>query len=126
MNVISNAFKFWTPLFDEFNFVAGFEHHTHHKKFTKKLRNNTVVDEEAVGMRYVGDGSWGVIEGSCTEGRKTPSPEKIKFSDLEKPNHLWLVTLNQQADMTYKVNYTAIDEFGNANFTQIDSLRKLA
>ena len=83
MYAITNATKYWTPYFDNFNFVANFEHHTHHKKFTKRIKNNTVCKDEELGTRYVGDGSWGVIEGSCDSDRITKQPEKFEFFDTK-------------------------------------------
>jgi hypothetical protein len=49
-------------LFDSGRFIAAFEHHTHHKKITHKIKDQKVGDE---GVRYVGDGSWGVPEDPC-------------------------------------------------------------
>ena len=47
----------WIPLFDQYNFTAVMEHHTHYRKMSYKLKNKTVSEE---GTRYIGDGSWGV------------------------------------------------------------------
>lgn len=58
--VIDAGLKYWTPLFDAGRFVAAFEHHTHHRKFTFKMRGNQVQSNKSEGVRYVGDGSWGV------------------------------------------------------------------
>jgi len=66
--------KSWTPLFDSGRFVAAFEHHTHHRKFTKKIIGNKVVNKTDVGVRYVGDGSWGVPEEACPAGHETKQP----------------------------------------------------
>lgn len=55
--VIDKGLSSWTPLFDEFSFIASMEHHTHYRKFTYKIRNNTI---STIGTRYIGDGSWGV------------------------------------------------------------------
>ena len=54
--------KHWAPLFDYGKFVAAFEHHTHQRKFTKKIKGNQVITNNTEGTRYVGDGSWGVPE----------------------------------------------------------------
>jgi hypothetical protein len=56
--VIEAGKKYWTPLFDDQKFIAAFEHHTHHKKLTKKIKGDKVSADD--GVRYVGDGSWGV------------------------------------------------------------------
>ena len=63
MNAVEKGKKYWTPLFDKINLIAAFEHHTHHRKFTKKIRNETVDDN---GVRYIGDGSWGIPNGKCS------------------------------------------------------------
>jgi hypothetical protein len=39
--VIDNAMKYWTPVFDELSFVASMEHHTHFRKMTFKIKNDT-------------------------------------------------------------------------------------
>jgi hypothetical protein len=57
---IAAGLQHWTPLFDEFGFVASMEHHTHYRKFTYKIKNNTLSTNS--GTRYIGDGSWGVTE----------------------------------------------------------------
>ena len=71
MNVISNGTEYWTPHFDNGSYTAIFEHHTHHRKFTKKIKGDKVIDDETSdGIRYVGDGSWGVPEGGCGAHRR--------------------------------------------------------
>ena len=72
MKVIEKGTKYWIPRFDKGNFIAAFEHHTHHRKFTYKLNNGTKSTDK--GVRYVGDGSWGVPEGKCSEHRFTKHP----------------------------------------------------
>jgi hypothetical protein len=42
------------------NLLAAFEHHTHHRKFTFKIKGNQPQSNTTEGVRYVGDGSWGV------------------------------------------------------------------
>lgn len=56
--MIELGLKNWAPLFDSGKFVAAFEHHTHHKKLTYKIQADKVNKSD--GVRYVGDGSWGV------------------------------------------------------------------
>lgn len=58
--IIEEGLTHWTPLFDQFNFIASMEHHTHYRKFTYKIQNNTI--NNATGTRYIGDGSWGVTQ----------------------------------------------------------------
>lgn len=50
----------WVPLFDDAKYTAAFEHHTHYRKFTRKLKGNQLQNDTQQGVRYVGDGSWGV------------------------------------------------------------------
>lgn len=71
--VIENGLKYWTPAFDGLAFVAVMEHHTHFRKITKKIKNDTVSAAE--GTRYIGDGSWGVTEIYCPDAKLTPRPE---------------------------------------------------
>jgi hypothetical protein len=82
-------------MFDQYNYTACFEHHTHHKKFTKKIKGGQVSSDES-GTRYVGDGSWGVVEGACPDNKISPA-EKFEFYDPADPNHVWLITLNREA-----------------------------
>ena len=114
------------PFFDQYNFTACFEHHTHHKKFTYKLKNGTVSKDDT-GTRYVGDGSWGVVEGSCPNNKISPK-EKFDFMDSIDPNHIWLVTLKKTNTSNYSINYTAIDINGAVknNETRTDILKPLA
>lgn len=56
--MIEKGLKYWAPAFDSGRFVAAFEHHTHFKKFTHKIKGDKVSKDD--GVRYVGDGSWGV------------------------------------------------------------------
>lgn len=46
----------WSPLFEEGGLQAAFEHHSHVYKRTVPIRNNA---EDASGVVYLGDGSWG-------------------------------------------------------------------
>lgn len=56
--MIEKGLKYWAPAFDSGRFVAAFEHHTHFKKFTHKIKGDKVSKDD--GVRYIGDGSWGV------------------------------------------------------------------
>ena len=60
--IIQNGTTYWTPIFDEEKFLAGFENHNHFRKITKKLTNGSVNTN---GVRYIGDGSWGVPLDPC-------------------------------------------------------------
>ena len=81
------------------------EHHTHHRKMTKKIRNQS-LDE--TGVRYIGDGSWGIPEPPCARSRITPNA--INFDDIElnNPNHIWKITITNEAQSS-TINYTAVD-----------------
>lgn len=62
--VIREGTKWWVPLFDKWNFTAVLEHHTHYRKISYPLKNTTRDDK--YGTRYIGDGSWGVPNGTCS------------------------------------------------------------
>jgi hypothetical protein len=59
MLVINEGTKHWTPLFDHYNFTSALEHHTHFQKMTYRIKANQINHG---GVRYVGDGSWGVTD----------------------------------------------------------------
>lgn len=71
---IEEGLRNWTPLFDEGRFVAAFEHHTHYRKFTHKIKGGQVQPSDQEGTRYVGDGSWGVPEDPCPDWKITKHP----------------------------------------------------
>lgn len=52
--------------------MAAFEHHTHYRKLSYKIKAGKLSKED--GVRYVGDGSWGVPENSCHAHHVTPNP----------------------------------------------------
>ncbi len=60
--VISDMRQYWVPLFDKHNLTAAMENHGHMFKYTKRLTGGQ-VDEN--GIRYIGDGSWGVEKDDC-------------------------------------------------------------
>ncbi len=103
--------KHWTPSFDSGKFVAAFEHHTHHRKFTKKIIGNQVSTNKTVGTRYIGDGSWGVPEDPCNPGHITPYPNNFQYYETEHPNHVWKVKLFKTTNISrsYSIEYKAID-----------------
>ena len=53
-------------------FITVLEHHTHHRKFSYRLKNST---KDELGTRYIGDGSWGVPNVTCSEKRTPPYME---------------------------------------------------
>jgi hypothetical protein len=101
--------KYWTPAFDELNFVAAMEHHTHFRKITYKLRND--IPNNETGTRYIGDGSWGVTEFFCPDSRLTPRLEVMQDYVRSSPNHMWQITLTRAdtAAKKYSIHYKAID-----------------
>jgi len=62
--------RYWAPLFDELNFTASMEHHTHYRKMSYKLYGDSINNEK--GTRYLGDGSWGVTEMTCSDANLSP------------------------------------------------------
>lgn len=67
--VIAEGKKEWLPLFDNYSFTTVLEHHTHYRKMSHILYNETISEE---GTRYIGDGSWGVPQDPCHENRHPP------------------------------------------------------
>lgn len=49
--------KHWCPLFDKYGVDVVLEHHDHTFKRTRPLRDSNI--DEATGITYLGDGSWG-------------------------------------------------------------------
>ena len=84
--VIREGMKWWVPLFDKYNFTALLEHHTHYRKMSHRIKNNTLDD---YGTRYVGDGSWGVPNGSCSAARTPVYMDLIEKYAQHDPNHYW-------------------------------------
>lgn len=101
--------KYWTPVFDQLGFVASMEHHTHFRKITYKIKNDTPSNQ--TGTRYIGDGSWGVTEIFCEENRLPPRPEFMQNYTRESPNHMWQITLTKtnNASSKYSINYKAVN-----------------
>lgn len=94
------------------------------------MKNGT-VSKDGTGTRYVGDGSWGVVEGSCPAEKVTKNKDNFDFFDQHDPNHIWLVTYsktNQANQTVVSLNYTAIDINGlvKDNQTRTDILTPLA
>jgi hypothetical protein len=61
--------KHWVPLFEKYRVPVVLEHHDHTFKRTKPLLGGT---EDANGVLYLGDGSWGRL-------RAPQAPEKLKY-----------------------------------------------
>ena len=106
--------------------MACFEHHTHQRKFTKKIKNNT-ISSDGSGVRYVGDGSWGVPEGMCVHPR-TPAPSLNFCEDVSiapMPSHIWKVTLTKKLNNNYEIRYAALTINNTEVFVQVDQLEQL-
>lgn len=80
------------------------------------------MNKNQQGVRYIGDGSWGVPEGRCGQRRITKRPEYFEYFDTEEPNHIWLITLNKTTDSTHTLIYRAVDLEGNIVFNTTDDL----
>jgi 3',5'-cyclic AMP phosphodiesterase CpdA len=90
--------KHWVPLFEKYRVPVVLEHHDHTFKRTKPLLDGL---EDANGVLYLGDGSWGML--------RTPKrPEQRPYlAAVSKDYHLSLHRL-QGAERFH----LALDEFG--------------
>lgn len=84
------------------------EHHTHFRKITYKIKNDSVSTQ---GTRYLGDGSWGVTEIFCTDSRLTPRPELMQNYARANPNHMWQIKMTRKDNpkKQYTINYKAVN-----------------
>ena len=122
VKVIAEGTREWTPLFEANGYFAAFEHHTHHRKFTHKIKNNT-VSKDGTGVRYIGDGSWGVPEGGCGQSRRTKHPEMFQHFETDgSPNHIWKVRVIKTGDSTHTIEYVAINETNHEVYRTHDDL----
>jgi hypothetical protein len=64
--------KHWVPLFEKYRVPVVLEHHDHTFKRTKPLLGGL---EDANGVLYLGDGSWGRL-------RSPKSPDKLKYLEV--------------------------------------------
>jgi hypothetical protein len=72
--------KHWCPLFEKHQVDVVLEHHDHTFKRTKPLKGNRV--DEATGIVYLGDGSWGRL-------RVPAAPEKREYlADVSANYHI--------------------------------------
>jgi hypothetical protein len=84
----------WTHHFDRFGVSAVFENDHHNFKRTFPLRNHQ--RDDANGIRYLGDGAWGV------RTRSVPDLSVAWYLEKAEPrNHMWIVDL--KPDKTAKV-----------------------
>ena len=85
--VIREGLRWWVPLFDKYNFTAVFEHYTHYRKITHRLKDNL---KDVYGTRYLGDGCWGVSNYTCSHTMSPPYMNLIEEDYAqEDPNHFW-------------------------------------
>ncbi len=76
----------WTPHFDRFGVTAVFENDHHNFKRTHPLRGH--ARDDANGIRYLGDGAWGV------RTRDVPDLSEAWYLEKAEPrNHVWIVDL---------------------------------
>ena len=120
--MIAQGTREWTPLFEVNNYTVAFEHHTHHRKFTHRLKNSTVTKDNT-GVRYIGDGSWGVPEGGCGAKRLTKHPEWFEHIETDgSPNHIWKVRVIKTTETTHTIEYIAINDNNTEVFKTHDDL----
>jgi hypothetical protein len=75
------------------------------------------------GVRYVGDGSWGVPQFACSQDRVTQHPELFAhIHNKNNPNHVWEVTVNTN-DTHHIVMYEGIDLAGEFIFAVQDTFQ---
>lgn len=88
----------WCPLFDKYRVPIVLEHHDHTFKRTKPLIDGM---ENANGVQYLGDGSWGRL-------RAPAAPDKLSF--LAKSSRDFHLSLHRiQGEERF---HLALDEFG--------------
>jgi hypothetical protein len=79
----------WVPHFDRFGVTAVFENDHHNYKRTIPLRGHQ--RDDANGIRYLGDGAWGV------RTRSVPDPAQAWYLEKAEPrNHVWIVDLTPE------------------------------
>jgi hypothetical protein len=91
----------WTKQFDRFGVTAVFENDHHNFKRTHPLRAHQ--RDDANGIRYLGDGAWGV------QTRSVPDLSEAWYLEKAEPrNHIWIVDLKPDKS----VNVRAMDPKG--------------
>ncbi|MCC6491412.1 MAG: metallophosphoesterase family protein [Pirellulales bacterium] len=95
--------KNWVPLFERYGLTAVFENDHHTFKRTHRIRAGK--RDDANGILYLGDGSWGVVP------REVPAPGQAWWlAKAEQRNHLWHVQLRSDGTATAE----AVDPQGEA------------
>ena len=85
----------WTRLFDRFGVSAVFENDHHNFKRTFPLRNHQ--RDDANGIRYLGDGAWGV------RTRSVPDLSVAWYLEKAEPrNHMWIVDFKPDETATVR------------------------
>lgn len=87
------------------------------------MKDNKPQPDNGKGVRYVGDGSWGVPEDACPTNHTTPYPENFQYFEKEHPNHIWKVRLFKNSTASsYSIEYKAIDLNNTVVFETTDVL----
>lgn len=98
----------WCPLFEKYGVQMAFEHHNHAYKRTYPLIQGK---EDARGVVYMGDGSWGV------RPRYPKNKERPYFASAEKENAVVVITLEAE-----RAQIKAVSERGiTVDATHIES-----
>lgn len=85
----------WTVLFDRFGVTAVFENDHHNFKRTYPLRAHQ--RDDANGIRYLGDGAWGV------RTRSVPDLSQAWYLEKAEPrNHMWIIDLRPDEMVTVR------------------------
>lgn len=123
---VDNGTKYWIPLFDKWSFTAVLEHHTHYRKMTYPLRNSTRKDSD--GTRFLGDGSWGVPNGTCDADQFPTNLEVMESYALKEPNHFWQIVISKTEDPSkpYTVSYSAVDPSKTVVASKVDKLSPIS
>ena len=101
----------WVPLYEGAGVQLVFEHHDHTFKRTKPLLGGV---ENANGIRYVGDGLWGI-------GSRNPDTSRTYLDVANTRHHVHLVTLTA-ANRTVEAVDTAGNFFGGRLTQNADGL----
>jgi len=87
--------KHWVPLWEQHGISAAFEHDHHNWKRSHRIRAGQ--RDDAHGLLYLGDGSWGVLP------RKVPENGTAWWlAKAEAKNHLWCVDLRANGTATIR------------------------
>ena len=94
--------ELWTPLFEEYQVDAVFEHDEHVYKRTHRLQSGRVVGAGEGGILYLGDGAWG-------KGPRRVHPNRAYLAAAESKRHVIRVMLHPDGTQAF----LAVDPAGN-------------